>query len=1243
MRFPLLFVFCLCFLLGCSQNLRPGLLALEKAYSSQPTSAPQLAMAGHYALLAADNTQEAEGYFEKALLQEENLPWALYGLMLVAHGHVDFQKQADAALRLLQTQAQHPLAEVAAQHLLRIKGISPSLDLKIFERLLPLRLEGEAAILQADILADMAYRQADFQNAARFLAESGKPNAWSLVGPLFPSRLLSFAEPLEIEATGDLRTLPNNALGPVPLRILHSPMGLRQIPYEGNAGEVYVLATEVEVLQPGPYAIRILWDENYVLFVNQQQLLSSLHFPVLGPRLQTVVLHLEAGWHRLMLRTPSTRPNSNVDFRVSPLAGDNTPLRFRPAQGQAPRPLAKLQATVHTPAELLFEKLQEEVGEGLAAFVVAQSYAVQDANQAKRFLHFWPENMATSHLHLLRAEIEAADAQTMEASARAKVSWELENAQRKNPQLLRAALLGLRLNLNESRQAAAEQLLQKTQQRFGRLPAEFEFENARLYLELGLHAETQKIVERLSNAGKGLCSASFLLHQLAIKQRANPQSQTSLEAFSLCPGAEEARVAFFKARGEWEKVLPILERLEKEDESRVAFLFEEHTRVLLAQRRFEEALKYLKTVEPQWPYKASLYHLMADIYEALGENPQALQARQKALKLMPADLNLQRLVERSLTGKELLEAFAISTEEALKTYANTERAEASDTAYILDASAMRFFEDGSMVERTHIIEKAFSQRGVMQAAEVEIPPGAILLKLRTLKADGSILEPESIEHKNSISMPSVEPGDMVEVEYLNAQPSRGLLRPGFSSPAFFFQVPFKPNSWSTLTVVAPKTFKVQVDAQGQPTRPLQLRGEELVFSHEEKNLPAFEVAPHSPPLQTEWLPFISVGANIGYEDFVHAAADNGLEAGRASFEVEQFARKAAAGQQGIAAVEAIYNAVHSQIVDGGSMQISAAATVGNDRGSRFWLLYAALKSLGMDVRVAAALSIFSNPKPMLFPPPNNLGYWCLRVKLKNHPPVWLDASTRFLPFGSLPEYVDKHSAYVLPEIGAPLERVSLPEAVPSLHNFKLNLQLDEKGNLSGEGEETHTGFMAARLSESFGKLPEEQRQFKIQDNLSEQFAGVSVENIEIVPVKAPGEAFVIRYQLKAQGFARTSDNNTWVLPSISPLQKLGQRYATVGFRTTTLFIPSPENLKIQLNLTLPENVEVTEPIESKQILSPWGSFVRQETAHKNTLVLEERFQLAQGRIPPENYEQFVGFAGEVDLFQAHEFVLSRLP
>src|SRR5262249_61259308 len=79
-------------------------------------------------------------------------------------------------------------------------------------------------------------------------------------------------------------------------------------------------------------------------------------------------------------------------------------------------------------------------------------------------------------------------------------------------------------------------------------------------------------------------------------------------------------------------------------------------------------------------------------------------------------------------------------------------------------------------------------------------------------------------------------------------------------------------------------------------------------------------------------------------------------AGRAqrTFEVEEFARNAAAGKMGLEAVRAIHAAVNERIAGRDlGLGAPAAATLAQDRGSRLFLLTAALESAGFPARVAA--------------------------------------------------------------------------------------------------------------------------------------------------------------------------------------------------------------------------------------------------------------------------------------------------
>src|SRR5262249_1884105 len=204
--------------------------------------------------------------------------------------------------------------------------------------------------------------------------------------------------------------------------------------------------------------------------------------------------------------------------------------------------------------------------------------------------------------------------------------------------------------------------------------------------------------------------------------------------------------------------------------------------------------------------------------------------------------------------------------------------------------------------------------GIQDVAEVEVPQGATLLKMRTLKADGRVLEPESIEGKDSVSLPGVEVGDFIEYEYLLAHGPRGPAQPGFTSASFYFPIARQPNNWSTYTVVAPKGTGMKVDAHNMDAPPPDVKGDEEVFFHEERRVTPYIPEPNGPPTGNEWLPFVSVGAGQqGNEGVVSSYADAFVDEALLTTEVVQFAREAAKGKTGRDAVAAVYTAVMQKL------------------------------------------------------------------------------------------------------------------------------------------------------------------------------------------------------------------------------------------------------------------------------------------------------------------------------------------
>src|SRR5262249_1925523 len=188
-----------------------------------------------------------------------------------------------------------------------------------------------------------------------------------------------------------------------------------------------------------------------------------------------------------------------------------------------------------------------------------------------------------------------------------------------------------------------------------------------------------------------------------------------------------------------------------------------------------------------------------------------------------------------------------------------------------------------------------------RVAEVQVPQGAQVLALRTIKADGTVLEPESLD-KDTVSLPGVGVGDAVEFEYLLAHAARRAASPGWTAGAFYFQVGGVADDWATYAVIAPRGSGMTVDAHNMPAPVLKAEGGQEVVRAEVRGAPALVPEPNSPPSGTEQLPFLVIGAgDTGPNGLLTATGDALTARAQRTFEVESFAHSVAAGKTGIEA------------------------------------------------------------------------------------------------------------------------------------------------------------------------------------------------------------------------------------------------------------------------------------------------------------------------------------------------------
>ena len=1166
---------------GCVRRVVPPteVLDLANEAASQPTAdARTLALAGWHALIISGDVDEARARFDKALGLTSKEPWALYGHALLALRSESPQRALVAALDLCERNPKHPLSSAAARIVLEVAGNASSTDQLIVDRTPAMLAAGaapEAAQLLRASLATIALARNDLATHAQLVADMGVPTAATLVGPFSPWHVLAAAEKTAPEKSGSLAALGIGPFGPLTARTLRFADGRFSLAGEPSSGDVYLLAVDATVTEAGTYLVRTSSSMDHSVSVDGTAVLERSTWQRPAPTLLTRPIALTSGAHRLMIRMTKEEAQGNLTFALTRADGRVSGVTFQPSVGAPPNwngVALDDDVEVLNGAPQVYEALFEEAGEALARFVTARDTMGRHRDGAWRMMNALPASVNAPLVQVLRAELALQDRTILEKVARGRATRDLEAALAKDPAFIHARMLTAQMALDDSRPLDALGLVKAARAAGGTAPSAPLLQlQARVELALGLDAQAVATAREADKALPGSCDALVLQYDVARRRDAVADADGLLAATSHCPQALGRRAEHQRERGDAAQAERAWRQLLARDVSQV-FVAQALVRVLIAERKYDEAIALMQGLRVQWPRNEAIVEALGDLYELAEKPEEALAAREASLLINGNDLRLRRAVARAKTGKELLAEYAISTEEALKAYEAAPGNEDANAAYLLDAAAIRVYPDGSQVDRIHIIQKALDQQGVQEIAEVNLPPGAHVLKLRTLKPDGTVHEPEMLD-KESVSMPGVQVGDLVEYEYLFAHGARGPGNPGFTAASFYFQVVGQPNNWSTYTIVAPKGTGLKVDSHNMDSPPPKIVGDEEVYFHEERRVRPLIPEPGGPVSGDEYRPFVTVGSGqSGNDGVVKAYSDAFLDKGLITYEVEQFARAAAGDKAGLDAVKAVYAAVMAKLsgTDAG-LSFSAAASVSQDRGSRTWLLKASLASLGFDVRLVAVRAFISDPAPYLFPAESLLPYICVRVQLPEQQPIWLDPFVRYAPFGELPEFaMGEREAFVFPEPGKALEKVKTPPAVTRAgKNVTLTLSLAEDGVLTGKGEELYTGFEAAQLAEALESLSPEQRNQELQKALSRYFGGADMSAIEVDAKREVGANVRVSYAFTAHRFGRLDGPQQMILGPLTFPSLMGRRYLMLSSRTSPLFLGATEATHTATTLTLP--------------------------------------------------------------------------
>lgn len=546
--------------------------------------------------------------------------------------------------------------------------------------------------------------------------------------------------------------------------------------------------------------------------------------------------------------------------------------------------------------------------------------------------------------------------------------------------------------------------------------------------------------------------------------------------------------------------------------------------------------------------------------------------------------------------------------------------------------------DGTAALYVHKMTRVLDRDGILQFGEVALPQGASILELKTIKADGSIAEPEFTQHKATVSMPALAPGDVIDVEYVIRYPEGGL-RDHQDAFQFTFGSFAAPLIYSRFVVISPADARLQLDPSGDiPTVRVQEDERSVIRIWERNDIaqsPTEVSMPRAGVLPTmRVLPAANGWADV--RDFYREALVNAARVGTRTASLAREIR----GDTDELRLRAAYRIVTSRVrpapfaYSAGEFP-SAEATLANYSGSRTVALLALAEAMGIrsDLLMTRDLGM---PRPTAITPQaysRPLIVFHIRSG-QTARDIVVDAENDGLGFGGISPAIARTDAMLVP-LRAGRGNESLIAAVPQslLEDHSIaegDVTIDDDGDLTASVLIRMGAGRSAQMRSILGGIAPEGRQHFFEQLAMRIFPGASEASGEIHNESDPDHQLELTVSCRAPRFINFRQSVA-DLDQLVPALGLRKLYFAAGPRRAPLYIDTPliETATFHVHLTgtgrfasIPTGV-----VER----SEYGEYsVAFNQLAPNTIDIRRDFRIPVQVIAAGRFEDFSRFARRID-------------
>ncbi|MDO9020829.1 MAG: tetratricopeptide repeat protein [Deltaproteobacteria bacterium] len=1105
----------------------------------------------------------------------------------------------------------------------------------------PGRLGAAAATELVETAVRWAREAGDREAAARWTAASGCVTAWTIAGPFGPLPMLRFDEALDPDGSGPLQAAYD--LGPG--RGLQPTYTVRARGCAANLGRgvtltgVLYAATDFTLPREETVSVRV---ESPNLFA---VLVDGVPVGGIDPRRSAVGavaearLRLPAGSHTLRIKVASTYHSPLVIATVTDLAG-HAVATFSPAQRSAAPVPPRVLPVPPSPADDAF--LPTAGAGAFERYVLAElAFSRRHPIAARELLRTLLGDAATPTTLIAWGSVAQADPFVPPAQARDRARDAFERAGRGDPQAYFPALALARMASEDERGDEALTLSRDAARRFPENPEVLSDLATRL-MDRNWDGEARTLLDRVRERLPAVCWPVRL--QLSLAQRHGDGAAESAladeirrcDALSDAPASVALRMRRFDAAAqEYERLLA--------DDPEGRGLRRAQVELLRASGRREEARAAARALLAEMPEDDALRADLADLDLATGRPDEARALLNQELARRPAELASLYRLRSFLAGREDLQPWRQDGRRVLRDFEASGHTYESAAVLVLDYTVRRTYPDGSALELTHNVVRVQTQEGADAFGEFQLPPGATLWRIRTLKADGRVLEPEEIAGKDSLSLPDLRPGDALEFEYVRTLPPSDAAPGGFSSDRFYFRGFEVPYDRTEYVAVVPREMELTIDPRG-PAPPLARteRGGLLEYRWLVRHSDRMTPEPRSVAAR-EFIPSVAAGYGATWERLVDALRSRLIEQDPADPEAVALARRITRtartpGQR----LQQLHHWVLDNIQQEGSGTPFEVAPrmLAARAGHRTRVLCYLLKQVDVPCDIALVRQGSGDSTPSTLADDETYQSLLLRVRTEAGE-RWVTAADANAPTLYVPPATAGGEALLL-TAGAPRSRVSALDIAAHGRQLTVNLALSPDGSGRATVLERLRGYAATGARAAMRRLDAANRDRQFEAYVGAMVSGATLESLTVEGTEDLEADMVFRYTFRAPGIARRDAGRLRFDGMFRA--EAGRAYAELPERRFPQWNGDPVNASLSLTVRLPEGATVGAlPADASEESVGGVRWSLRWLAQPGGFSVERRVVVPTGRVAPSDYPAFATALRALDTADTREVAITLRP